>query len=184
MNSGVIASRYAKALLKLVQEAGTGEKVYSQVCVLMYGMQQVRQLADALLKHPEMSLERRLGIIEAAIGEPMADEFRRFALLVHDHGRNDVFLRMLLVFADMYRDANNIKVGRLITAVPLPELKDKLQVMIGEMTGSTVLLDDREDPSVMGGFILEIDDLKLDASIRERFRRLRRELVVNESRII
>ena len=78
MNAGPISHRYAKALLKLVQETGAGEKVYSQACVLALRMQDIRQLADVIQKHPEIGIDRKIDIIGAAVGEPLADELDRF----------------------------------------------------------------------------------------------------------
>ena len=66
MNTGPIAHRYAKALLKF----SAGEHTYSQACVLVLRMQEIRQLADAVQKHPEVTLERKLEILESALGEP------------------------------------------------------------------------------------------------------------------
>ena len=63
----------------------TGEHTYSQVCILVHRMQEIRQLADAVQKHPEVSLERKLEILESALGEPMADTLRRFVVLVYEH---------------------------------------------------------------------------------------------------
>ena len=84
MNAGPIAHRYAKALLKLVQETGAGEKVYSQACVLVLRMQEIRQLADALQKRPEIELEKKLQLLTSAMGEPLADELVRFVKLVNE----------------------------------------------------------------------------------------------------
>ena len=44
MNIGIIASRYAKSLLKYVQESGAGERVYSQVTLLVRVMEALPQM--------------------------------------------------------------------------------------------------------------------------------------------
>ena len=44
MNAGPIAHRYAKALLKFVQETGNGDKVYAQAGILALRLQAIRQL--------------------------------------------------------------------------------------------------------------------------------------------
>ena len=130
MNTGPIAHRYATALLKFVQETGAGEKVYSQVCVLAYRMQEYRQLADAVQKHPEVSMERKLDILDAALGEPMDTQLRRFVVLVYMHKRMECLERMMFSFIDQYRAANSILVGKLVTAAPVSGLKDKLQGLL------------------------------------------------------
>ena len=184
MNTGPIAHRYAKALLKFVQEAGAGEKVYSQACVLVHRMQEIRQLADVIQKHPEVSPERKLEIFDCALGESMASELRRFVMLVFENRRMEHFERILYSFVEQYRSANSIMVGRLVTACPVAGLKNSLQEVLSGKMGVTVVLDEDVDPSVLGGFVLNIGDLRMDASVEGQFRRLRRELIENNNRIV
>ena len=106
MNTGPIAHRYAKALLKYSQETGAGEQIYSQACVLVFRMQELRQLADAVQKHPEISLERKIELLASALGEPIDAQLRRFVVLVHDHKRMEYLERMLYSFIEQYRSAH------------------------------------------------------------------------------
>ena len=209
MNTGPIAHRYAKALLKYVQEdmstgpgraeiphggdmrsisgvvhTSSSELVYSQACVLVLRMQEIRQLADAVQKHPEVSLDRKLEILESALGEPMADALRRFVVLVYEHKRIEHFGRMLYSFIEQYRSANGIMVGKLVTAAPVAGLKERLQTALSEKTGVSVLLEEDVSPEILGGFILNIDDLMMDASVEGQLRLLRRELLDNTNRIV
>ena len=60
MNQGVIAARYAKALLKYVLETGNGDIVYSQACMLVDKMYEVPKLEDYVCRHPEVVAEGHL----------------------------------------------------------------------------------------------------------------------------
>ena len=184
MHAGPIAHSYAKALMKYVQEADAGEKLYSQACVLVLRMQALRQLADAIEKHPEVSLERKQEIIESALGEPMVEELRRFVVLVYEHKRIEHFERMLYSFIELYREANAIMVGKIVPAAPVAGLKERLQALLREKTGVSVLLEEGVNPEILGGFVLNIDDLMMDASVEGQFRLLRRELIDNNNRIV
>ena len=180
MNTGPIAHRYAKALLKFA----AGENIYSQACVLVFRMQEFRQLADAVQKHPEVSLERKLEILASALGEPVDAQLQRFVTLVHEHKRMEYLERMLYSFIEQYRARNAIMVGKLVTAAPVDGLRDRLQAVLSEKTGVSVILEEDVDPSVLGGFVLSIDDLRMDASVAGQFRLLRRELIDNNNRIV
>lgn len=177
MNTGPVAHRYAKALLKFVQEAKTGEKVYSQVGMLVARMHGIQQLKDILQKHPELPLDRKLEILDSALGEPASHELKRFVKLVDANGRMEYLERMLYSFLEQYREANAIKVGRVVTACPVPGLRDRLQSILSEMTAASVYIDEEVDPTLIGGFVLNIDDLRMDASVEGQFRRLRQELI-------
>ena len=184
MNTGPIAHRYAKALMKYVQEAGAGEKLYSQACVLVLRMQDLRQLTDAIEKHPEVSLERKLEILESALGEPMAMELRRFVGLVISRRRTEFFHRMLYSFLSQYREFYNIKVGRLMTALPAEGLKERMEELFHARTGAEVHLDVKVNPEILGGFVFELDDWKLDASVATQIRKISRRLIDNNNRIV
>lgn len=184
MNTGPVAHRYAKALLKYVMETGAGEKVYSQACILVLRMQEYHQLADVLQKHPEISLERKLEIMSSALGEPIAGELRRFVFLVYEQKRIEHLERMLYSFIGQYRSANSIMVGKLVTAAPVSGLKERLQVALSEKTGVSVTLEEDVDPEILGGFILDMEDLRMDASVEGQFRLLRSRLIDNTNRIV
>lgn len=184
MNTGPVIYRYAYALLRFIKETGAGEKVYSQACTLVHGMSEVRQLAEAVMKHPELSLERKTELLASALGEDMSVELKRFTSLVFRNNRMELYGRMLNSFIEQYRQANSIKVGLLVTARPVPGLKERLQDVLGKKTGSEVFLEEKTDPSVLGGFVLDVDDLRLDASVSGQFRKLRRELIENNNRIV
>lgn len=197
MNTGPIAHRYAKALLKYTQEdmsagpgrtgiphTGSGELVYSQACVLVFRMREIRQLADAVQKHPEVSLERKLEILDSSLGGQMAKELRRFIVLVYENKRIAYLERMLYSFIDQYRRANAIMVGKIVTAAPVAGLKERLQAALAERNGTSVVLEEEVDPEILGGFVLSVDDVRMDASVEGQFRLLRRELIDNNNRIV
>lgn len=184
MNTGPIAHRYAKALLKLVQETGAGEKVYSQACVLLLRMQEFSKLADVVQRHPEVNFDRKHQILEAAVGEQLSDELTRFLRLLHDNKRIEHFQRIISSFVDQYRESCGIKVGRLVTARPSPDLKAAFEEVLHKKTGAAVHLEESIDEALIGGFILKIDDLQMDASVAAQLKLLHRELVDNNNRII
>ena len=184
MNTGPIAHRYAKALLKFVQETGAGEKVYSQACVLVLRMQEFSKLADVIQRHPEVGFDRKRQILEAAVGEPPADELTRFLRLLHDNKRIEHFQRIISSFVDQYREFCGIKVGPLVTARPAPQLKAAFEEMLQNKTGAVVHLEERVDDALIGGFVLKVDDLQMDASVAAQLQTLHRELIDNNNRII
>lgn len=184
MNSGVIASRYATALLKFVQESGGGDKVYSQACVLGLRMMEIRQLREYLENHIELSKERKLELMRSSLGEDLAPELIDFVNLVTLRRRMEYFSRMLYSFIEQYRRACNIKVGRLVTAVKVDGLKERLEALFHERTGAEVQIMEKVNPEILGGFVFEMDGCMLDASVENQLRRIRRQLIEKNNRIV
>ena len=184
MNAGLIAQRYAKALLRYVEETGNGELAYSQVTVLVQSFQEVPQFRDALEHNPELSCEDRVALMRTALGSELCDELYRFVQLVNAHSRMEYLSRMLIVFIDKYRESKNIKVGTLVTAVPQEDLKVRLEALVSAGTESSVNLNTKVDDTLIGGFVLQVGDLRMDASVSGQFQRIRNALLENDNRII
>lgn len=184
MNSGVIASRYAKALLRYVQESGGGDKVYSQACVLGLRLMEIRQLRDFIENHGEISMERKMELLKSSLGEELAPEMIDFLRLVSLRRRMEFFSRMMYSFIAQYRIANNIKVGRVVTAAPVDGLKERLEALFHKRTGADIQIHEKINPEILGGFIFEMDGHMLDASVETQFRRIRNQLIEQNNRIV
>lgn len=184
MNTEVISSRYAKALLSYVTEAGTWEKVYSQVCDIVQKMHQVPQLREYVLKLDEISLEKKSDLLSAALDEPLADDLVNFMKLVDSHRRMELFQSMLWSFIRRYQEAAGMKVGSLITATSDDGLCERLEDILGKRTSSKVDFSCKVDPELIGGFVLELDGYRLDASTRSALDRIRKRLVDEGNRIV
>jgi F-type H+-transporting ATPase subunit delta len=91
---------------------------------------------------------------------------------------------MLYSFIEQYRRANAIMVGKIVTAAPVAGLKERLQAALAERHGTSVVLEEEVDPEILGGFVLSVDDVRMDASVEGQFRLLRRELIDNNNRIV
>lgn len=155
MNTGAIASRYAKALLKLVDETGRGEQVCAQVRLM---------LAD-----PD------------SIPSDLEPDLCRFVALVKSKGRENYLKLILHSFVSLYDREHGIRVAHLTTAVPAPELEEQLR---GVLKGCRLVFDTKVDPSIVGGFVLVVDDLMMDASVKRQLDLIRSQFIERNRRIV
>jgi len=158
MNTGIIASRYATALLRYTQETGGGERVCAQ--------------ARRLLEHPEQD------------PGPLEPELERLIRLVVQNGRLEDVKFILRSFIAMYYRSRGIQVAILTTVVPSEGLERKLQTMLEKQFGTEVLIETKVDPDLVGGFTLEVGDYLLDASVRRQIETIRRQFVISNNRIV
>ena len=186
MNVGIISDRYAHALLKYVTETGNGEQVYLQAKMLekcFSSLEDMRQL----IYHPKATSDSfKMKVIETALGgkDKAADELLRFVRLVIRHKRIKYLHLMLLIFMDLYRKANNISFGRLVVAVPSEQLQRRLTDIVHDETGGSLELETKVDPSIIGGFVLDMGWERLDASVASQLRAVRRQFVEKNRRIV
>ena len=184
MNSGPIAYRYGKALLKFVQESGSGENVYSQAQNLVLIMDEVPQLAQFLINASDVSVEEKISLLSTALGGEPDPAIVNFLKMVSTNRRLEYFPRMIMSFIEQYRQANNIKVGSIVTAVEIDGLQESLEGQFHEKTGAQVQLKVNVDPDIIGGFIFELDGCRLDASVESHLANIRRKLIEPNNRIV
>ena len=184
MNSGIIASRYAKAFLMFVQESGSGDIAYSQASDLVRIMSEIPQLKVYITDAVDIPADKKIELLSTALGTAVDASISRFLKMVTDHHRLEYFPRMLLSFIEQYRIANNIKVGTLVTAVENDGLRARLEGILRERTGAQVLLEEKVSPEIIGGFVFELDGYRLDASVENHLERIRRQLVEKNNRIV
>ena len=172
MNTGLIARRYAKALMAYATERGQTELLYRQMGSLAGSFEALPALRTTLVS-PVVSREEKMSLVCAAVGAEPAESFRDFVRLVLDNRREAYLRTMALEYMSLYRKSNNISVVHLTSATELDkEVTGRIAASVVAKTQGAVELDCRIDPSLGGGFIFRIDDKQLDASVRGALERI------------
>ena len=168
MDLGVISVRYARALLKSALLQKIADNVYADMQNLYNSYLQVSQLRQTV-DNPMLQKEQKRHILEVACGEDATPLVRRFLQLVLEDDRESTLQFMAASYITLFRKNKNIIRGKLTTAVPVsPETEDKMRKMVELKTNGTVELNTEVDPSIIGGFILEYDTYRLDASVKHK----------------
>ena len=180
MVTGLIPHRYAMALYKYAMETKTGDKVYEEM----------KRVADAfssnpglekVLSNPYVKSDDKKRVLLAAAGENPGDDFRRFVTLIIDHRREEFAYLMALAYRDIYRKENNISQVRITTAVELPAGEmDKLRGVVERaVKASSLEYDYVVDPTIIGGFIIDVDYTRMDSSVSCELEQLRHNLLIS-----
>ena len=168
MDLGVISVRYARALLKRATELKMEDKVYEEMQVLARSYLQVPELRFTI-DNPMLAQDKKQMLLETACGTDVTDLTKRFLALVLKEGRETSLQFMAASYITLYRQQKNITRGRLITAIPVsPDMENKMKQMVEGRTRGKVEFNTEIDPDIIGGFILEYDTYRLDASVRTK----------------
>ena len=187
MNTGIIASRYATALLKLVDETGSGEAVVSQAKAVLDALTNFPDLRR-LLSDPSVPSDKKRSLLETVVSETIAPELRKFFNLLIRNGRIGDIALALKSFEDQYYESRGIIRGKLTLSSPpdsaAKKLEDGLKNLIEKKTGKTLLLTTDVDESLIGGFVLEVEDRLLDASVSRQLEIIKNQFVEKNRRIV
>jgi F-type H+-transporting ATPase subunit delta len=170
-----IARVYAEALFEVAKQKGKLDAIRGQLGQVADALQADRELAVFFFSPYFSSAEKRDGIARAITGaEPELTNF--LGLLVEKH-RMPVIFRMRRRFDELWAEENKQLDVTLTSAVELdPEIVGRVGAEIERQTDRKVQLRSRVDEDLLGGLVLQVGNMVLDASIRNRLERLRKEV--------
>ena len=189
MYIGVIAKRYAKALLDYALEEGVEQQVYDEVLRLIASYRAADELRE-VLSDPLLPKERKLGVLLEAVkqdGQEVSTVWRKFASLVLHHKREAFMLFIAYSFVLLYRQHKHIAIVRLTTATTLSKATgDRLKRIVEKHSKdfSEVILEEHVKPDIIGGFIFQLDDHMLDASAKHEFEMIKNHFIDKNARIV
>lgn len=184
MNEGLVSRRYAKALLKYAQDQHSADQIYEKMKVLEVNFLSHPELEKSL-QNPVLSARDKEALLSAAVGDAAGEEFLRFIRLVIKNRRESFMRSIGLMYQKLYRELNNISLAQIITAIPVAgEILDKIKQLVSQKADQTVEFTYRVDPSIIGGFVLKIDSMQLDASVNKELKLLRLKLLNSKKRLL
>ena len=170
-----IAEVYSRSLFQVAQEADVLDRIHDELGEFADALDDSRALQVFFFSPYFSSQEKKDGIGKLVTD---ADEnFVRFLELLAERHRVPAVFRIRRAFDEMWADENKLLPVTVTSAV---ELDDKLVEDIGkritEQTDRKVDLSSKVDPDVLGGIVLQVGNMVLDASLRNRLEQLRKQV--------
>lgn len=178
--------RYAKALMDYAKSTGTEESIYAEMRMLARSFAKHPDLCRAL-DNPILTIREKFQLIcTAAAGDaPVGREFSRFITLVLKNKRESFLRYISLSFLKLYRQDKHIAVARLVTAVPVSrQVWERIRNSASHLLHAEMELHTEVDSSIEGGFIFDINDYRLDASIATQLKRVKKQFIDKNRRIV
>jgi F-type H+-transporting ATPase subunit delta len=92
-------------------------------------------------------------------------------------GREAHLQAIVTACAEMIRKQKNIQSAEVITAVPMDdETRAQVKATLSNLHDGALELKETQDQSIIGGFVLRVDDRMIDASVRRQLQTVRRRL--------
>ena len=160
-----VAHRYAQALLDLSIEQNSLDAVNADMVELSSIAKESKDFAN-LLNSPIVDATKKKDVLNAIFGSKMNKISVDFMNLIVKNEREEMLPAIAESFKDLYKKKNNILDVLVISAAPLDDsTKTTITEKIKTNFNGTIELTEKVDPSLVGGFIIRIDDQQIDASI-------------------
>jgi F-type H+-transporting ATPase subunit delta len=180
MSNQASAKRYAKALLDVaVKEAdpATIEQDLASFAGLFVGHEDLRRS----MTNPVVPVHAKRAVIEQLTSRlKPSPPLAKLMLLLADRDRLELLPDLLTAYRERLMDYQNVVRAEVVTAVTLPQDRaGQLQAKLAAVTGRTVTLDTRVDPSIMGGLVARVGTIVYDGSIATQLARMKERLTEN-----
>jgi F-type H+-transporting ATPase subunit delta len=178
MSNQASAGRYAKALLDVAIKESDPAKTEQELASFaeIYGNSEDLRKA---LDNPAVPVQAKRAIIEQLTArlkpsKPVA----KLLLLLADRDRLELVPDLLTAYRDRLMDYQQVVRAEVVSAMPLPESQAKqLQERLAQVTGRTVTMTTRVDPSLIGGVVARVGSTVYDGSISTQLQRMKERLV-------
>lgn len=169
-----IATRYAKSLLELATEQGKLEAVHGDVQMLQRAS--INRDLHLMLKSPIIQADRKISALKALFGDKMDALTMAYLSLLANKGREGYLLEIAAEFLNQYRAYKKITAVRIVTSETLGE--SVLAGIRAKIIASGVATDNLEvesvtNPALIGGFVLEFDNKRYDASVAHKLEEMK-----------
>ena len=177
MYTGLIAKRYAGALLEFACSNGEAEKVYAQAQELVKHFSSDKHI-KAEIASPVIPSRMKQEIICRGVNG-ICRSMEDFIALVIKQGREQFLFFMLHSFIQLYQQRNGIADVLLTTAAPIGK---SIEGEVGELVRKNVdcrrvQVQTAVDERLIGGFVLRIADRQMDSSVATQLVELERTLL-------
>ncbi len=169
MGNQVISGRYATALMNLCNNNVTQAKTAAK------GLERFTELfsipqAAAVLKSPVMPKDLKKSLLHYALSTvPDNQLLLAYADMIVDAGRVECLPMIAGRFNDMIDIAEGIVRATIVTAKTIGEVEIKtIAASLEKITEKTVAISQKIDPTILGGYVVHLENKLIDMSLRTR----------------
>lgn len=172
--SSRVTSRYAKSLIDLAQEKNLLEIVKTDMCSFIEVYNANSNLVDTL-SSPIIDNKTKIAILEKIFKGSVNDLTFAFFKLASSKKRENAIFAIAQRFLTLYNEIKGIKNVSIVSAIPLTaSVKAELNNSITKALSKEIILKESIDESLIGGFVLRIDDKQIDNSVKNHLNQIRK----------
>jgi F-type H+-transporting ATPase subunit delta len=177
MNESKISVRYAKALFQHAIELGKLEDIKKDIELVFKTSTEVPELNLYLLS-PITKVSEKKQLALNVFGKFVSKETLAFLDLMIKNRRESYITDSTRNFLQLYKKHAGIKSVELISVQAIsPEFKTAIIAKVQSTMNSKIELTEKIDKSLLGGYILRIEDQQYDASVSNKLKQMKKSLL-------
>jgi F-type H+-transporting ATPase subunit delta len=176
MDQGIISTRYARAIYEYAAAKKDETALYDEMQLLKENFRS-QPLLRRVLSDPTVSTDEKITVLTTAASTARSDvgelgrTTQHVIRMVINNQRASYMENIAQMYVKEYRRKKGIQVVHLTTVDPADDgLQHDLLSVIAKETPAKIEFHTHTDPALIGGFVLTIEDKRLDASVKEQLR--------------
>ncbi len=168
------ASRYVKSLLGLAIEQNALENVHNDM-LFFTSVCNENKAFELMLRSPVIPHDKKSEILSKIFKGKVHSLTMAFFDIITRKNREPLLPAIAKEFHNAYNENKGISKATIISAVPLDaKLRGEFESLVKKYSEkSQVELIEKVDPEMIGGFVLNVGDRQIDASIRNKIKSLK-----------
>ena len=177
MNESLITVRYVKAFYQLAEEVKIQDKVRNDIEFILNCINQSPEF-QIFIDTPLLKVSEKLEFIDKLFHKQVDDLTLQFLSLLMRNKR-EMFLKSIChYYLHYYKKIIGLKEATIVTAIPLkPEHRKEIFEFITRKLKLKLELSEKVNTDIIGGFILQIEDQQINASLQHQLNKIKRELI-------
>jgi len=174
-----VASRYAKSFIDLSIEQGALEKAIAD-------MKHIISICKSnpdfviFLKSPVIKTDKKQAVLKEIFGGKLDKVTFAYIMLITNKKREKYLPEIAAEFLNQYNVKKHILKAVITTASGIDDVtRKKIMELVKDVNTSEVLIEEKINKEIIGGFIIRVGDKQVDASIVRKLNNLRRSFKEN-----
>ena len=171
-----VARRYAEAFFSIAQEQDKVDQYQQELENIVQAIQDTPHLKE-YFEHLLIPIEDKKEVAQKIFAETLTLSTLNFFYLLLDKRREGYLVMIYDEYVSMADEARGIRKAEIIAATEVPtEEIEQLAQRLSAISGKSVQLQLKVDPSLLGGVKLRIGDQVIDGTVAKRLQMLEKEL--------
>lgn len=180
MNQSKISVRYAKALYDFGAEKKILDTLVLDIKTISAALETISEL-QSFITNPIVNPSDKKRIVQELLGKKVSKETIDFLHLIITNKRELCIQDILRNFLNLYRKNAGITAITITSATELSAAQKSKTISLIETKFKTkVELNETIDSSLLGGFVLRINDLQYDGSVKNKLKLIKQELLAKK----
>jgi F-type H+-transporting ATPase subunit delta len=174
-----VASRYAKSLIDLATEQGSLEKAYADMKFIAELSKSNPDLVS-FLRSPIIKTDKKQAVLKEVFGGKLDKLTSAYIELITNKKREMYLPEIANEFVNQYKEKKKILTAVVTTANGIDETtRKKIMEIVKGGSSSEVVIEEKINKDVIGGFIIRVGDKQVDATIARKLNQLRQNFKEN-----